>query len=62
MLTTRSVASLFSLATMVLGAGMAAGQNYPNKPIRIFTGSAGGGNDAIARMIAKQFRAPWASR
>ena len=38
---------------MVLGAGVASGQNFPNKPIRIVTSEAGGGNDVQARLIAQ---------
>ena len=38
---------------MVLGAGVACGQNFPNKPIRIVTSEAGGGNDVQARLIAQ---------
>jgi tripartite-type tricarboxylate transporter receptor subunit TctC len=33
-------------------SSMALAQNYPNKPIRIHTASAGGGNDLISRIIA----------
>ena len=52
MLRTRSVVSIFSIAIMILGASVVSGQNFPNKPIRILTGSAGGGNDAASRLIA----------
>lgn len=38
---------------MVFGAGVASGQNFPNKPIRIVTSEAGGGNDVQARLIAQ---------
>jgi tripartite-type tricarboxylate transporter receptor subunit TctC len=40
------------VAMMVLGAGTAAGQSYPVKPVRIVTAPAGAGNDFVARMIA----------
>ena len=33
--------------------GAACGQDYPNKPIRIVTSEAGGGNDIQARLIAQ---------
>src|SRR5688572_8732665 len=38
---------------MVLGASGVSGQAYPNKPIRIVTGAAGGGSDFVARLIAQ---------
>src|SRR5262245_55027863 len=41
-----------SLATTILGAGMTFGQNYPNKPIRIFATEAGGTGDIAVRVIA----------
>ena len=37
----------------VLGAGIAAAQEYPSKPIRIITSAPGGGNDFTARLIAQ---------
>ena len=48
-----SVVSTFLLGLMVLGAGTAAGQNYPVKPIRLVTSPVGGGNDFTARLIAQ---------
>jgi tripartite-type tricarboxylate transporter receptor subunit TctC len=44
---------IFSLGMVVLGAGLACGQNYPNKPIRIVTSEPGGGSDFTARVIAQ---------
>ena len=38
---------------MVLAAGVASGQSFPTKPIRIVTSQAGGLNDLTARMIAQ---------
>src|SRR5689334_21356297 len=38
---------------MVLGAGVASGQGYPNKPLRIITAAAGGGSDFNARLVAQ---------
>ena len=58
MLTPRSVAPIFSIAMMMLGAGLVSGQAYPTKPVRIFTGSAGGSNDAVARLIASGISGP----
>ena len=56
------VVSIISAATMILGAGLVSGQNFPTKPIHIFTGSAGGSNDAAARLISSGISAPWVSR
>lgn len=38
-------------AVFALGATVARGQAYPDKPLRIVTGAAGGGNDTTARLI-----------
>jgi tripartite-type tricarboxylate transporter receptor subunit TctC len=41
-------------AASILGlAGPASAQNFPERPLRIVTSQAGGGNDVQARMIAK---------
>ncbi len=45
-------ALLLSLALSLLSCN-AVSQDYPNKPIRIVTSEAGGGNDIQARMIAR---------
>ena len=58
MLTTRSVVSIFSIAMMILGAGLVLSQEYPTKPIRIFTGGAGGGNDVTSRILAEGISGP----
>ena len=50
---TRFVVSIFSVGLMVLCAGAACGQNYPNKPIRIVTSEPGGGADFTSRLIAQ---------
>ena len=39
----RIAISMFSAGVMAVIASTAFGQNYPNKPIRIFTTPAGGG-------------------
>lgn len=54
MMLPRFVARMLSFAMMALIAGTASGQNYPNKPVRILTSAAGGGNDFMARLIAQQ--------
>ncbi|MBI4191497.1 MAG: tripartite tricarboxylate transporter substrate binding protein [Betaproteobacteria bacterium] len=48
----RLVVRMVLIFTMVLGAGAVFGQDYPNKPIRIVTGTAGGGLDFAARLMA----------
>ena len=50
---TRFVLGIFPVGLMVLGPGMASGQDYPNKLIRIVTGGVGGGSDFTARLIAQ---------
>jgi tripartite-type tricarboxylate transporter receptor subunit TctC len=47
------VAWVVSVSMIVLGAGVATGQAYPTKPIRIVTAPAGAGNDFVARLIAQ---------
>ena len=58
MFTTRSAVSVFSLAMFIVGAGAAFSQNYPTKPIRIYTGSPGGSNDSASRLIASGITGP----
>src|SRR5688572_32822900 len=48
----RFVAGMLSIVLMVLGAGVAYGQAFPSKPVRIITTSPGSGNDFMARQIA----------
>src|SRR5262245_45873516 len=48
---TRSLVSMFAMTTMVLSASGVMSQNFPNKPIRVVTGSAGGANDFALRVI-----------
>ena len=52
--TLRFVLGMFSIGVMVLGPGVAAGQNYPNKPIRIIASGVGGTSDFMARLIAQK--------
>ena len=49
----RIVSLLFSVGMLVLSAGMASGQPYPNKPIRVVTSKPGGSTDLIARIIGQ---------
>jgi tripartite-type tricarboxylate transporter receptor subunit TctC len=44
---------MLSIGTLGFGAGAACGQNYPNKPVRVLAGSAGGGGDFTARLLAQ---------
>ncbi len=48
----RVVACMLSIGTVVLAAGLASGQSYPNRPIRAVTAAVGGGNDFVARVLA----------
>ena len=58
MVTQRFAAALLSAGVMVLGAGMASGQSYPNKPIRIITSLPGGATDFVARLLANGISGP----
>jgi tripartite-type tricarboxylate transporter receptor subunit TctC len=49
---------LVSMGLSLLAASSAHSQDYPSKPIRIIGGSAGGGNDNVARIIAQGISAP----
>jgi tripartite-type tricarboxylate transporter receptor subunit TctC len=46
------IASTFAVGVIVLGAGAACGQSYPNKPIRIVTTEPAGAADIATRLIA----------
>ena len=54
----KGVTRKFLAGTMVLVAGAASGQDYPNKPIRMITDSAGGGSDYVARIVAQGISGP----
>src|SRR5262245_42521325 len=41
------------VCSLAIGAGTVSAQTYPAKPIRIMTGSVGGGGDFAARQIAQ---------
>jgi tripartite-type tricarboxylate transporter receptor subunit TctC len=49
---------IISAAVLASGAGMALAQDYPNKPLRILTGAAGGGSDFVSRQIAQGISGP----
>ena len=51
-LSLRLAGLIFPVAALS-GAGAASAQDYPNKPVRMITSEAGGGNDVQARMIAQ---------
>lgn len=53
----RLAAVLFSIGCGVLATSSAA-QTYPNRPVRIVTSPAGGGNDFAARLIAQGLSGP----
>jgi len=52
------VISVSLIGMTALVSGMASGQNYPNKPLRIVTGPAGGGGDSATRAIARWLEGP----
>ena len=60
MLTTRSVVSVLSVAMMVLSAGLASGQNFPNKPIRMLANEAGGSTFG-SRISLNRLQPAWIS-
>lgn len=49
---------LLVTSLLLLGAGSAFGQIYPNKPIRMLTSDPGSGGDFTARMIAQGISGP----
>ena len=54
----RFLAGIVPVGLLILGAGLASGQDYPNKPIRIVTGATGGGSDFTARIAAQGISGP----
>ena len=53
MLLPRLLPSMLGAGLIAFGTGIVCAQDYPNKPIRIVTGSVGGGSDVAARQIAQ---------
>ena len=54
----RFAISMLSATAMMAGSGVACGQSFPNKPLRIVTSAAGGGSDFDARIIAQGIAGP----
>lgn len=61
MKTARIICSItLATAALVLGAGIAAAQSFPSKPVRILVGfGAGGSTDIVARILAQNLTAEW---
>ena len=56
----KSIAGCLILAGLVVAAGAAHAQNFPNKPVRILIGfSAGSSIDTVARVIAQKLNESW---
>jgi tripartite-type tricarboxylate transporter receptor subunit TctC len=53
MFSKHGIAALMLSSAVLAGAGSGWAQDYPNRPIRIVTGPAGGGGDFTARQIAQ---------
>lgn len=49
----RLAARTLLLILTVLGTGLACGETYPTRPVRIVTSDPGAGNDFIARLVAQ---------
>jgi tripartite-type tricarboxylate transporter receptor subunit TctC len=56
-LMSRFVGQIVVVATAVGCAGVAFGQDYPTRPIRLLTAGAAGGSDIAARVIARELSA-----
>ena len=52
----RFVVGMIAVGPMVLGAGAASGQQYPNQPIRMVGSLPGGGSDLVMRLIEPALR------
>ena len=55
---TRFILQLSLTCVLYLAAAVASGQDYPVKPIRVVTASAGGGSDFVARQVAQGISGP----
>ena len=58
MLNPSSCTWIFLVGMVIPGAGTVSAQDYPNRPIRIVTGSVGGGSDFTSRQIASGISGP----
>jgi len=58
MLKPRSV-MMFSVGLLAAGAGVASGQDYPNKPVRMVTAAPGAAGDFVARLVALGLTDSW---
>jgi len=58
MLPARFIVRVAPLCLMVLVFGVVSAQEFPNKPIRVLTGAAGGGSDFASRIIAQGISGP----
>ena len=55
---TRIVLGMLYVGLVILGAGTVSSQTYPNRPVRILTGSIGSNSDLTARLIAQGISGP----
>ena len=58
MVLSRFSVCMAAVALMAMGASMASGQNYPNRPIRMVAGAPGGSSDFAARTVAQGISGP----
>ena len=58
MLQSRVVSGVLLGGLMALVSGVAPGQDYPNKPVRIITAPPGGGGDLVSRLLAQGITGP----
>ena len=58
MLKSRVFVSMLLGSIILLGAGGATSQDYPNKPIHVLTSAAGGASDILARLIGQAISGP----
>jgi tripartite-type tricarboxylate transporter receptor subunit TctC len=52
-------AAVAAVTGTLLCAGPAHGQDYPNRPVRLITGSSGGASDFVARLLAQKLGERW---
>ena len=61
--TIRQMASVLAAAACALTAGVAAGQAYPTKPIRMIAPyPPGGTSDIVARIVGQKLTDAWGAR